>query len=172
MSATSSTQLPTAPAVVRERPGGETMRAIILKGFGGARQPGLHRHPQAAAEGRRSGDAGKGIRHQSRRDAHAPRGMGRGPLKLVELQTFCPYKGICSYYDIGGHKRAAWSYLNAWPEVGRVTNLLSFEPDKIEVYLDGTRLHLEPCRTVIPQGVDRGLDTDEVLRKTPTGTAQ
>jgi NADPH2:quinone reductase len=35
MSTTSSTQLPTAPAVVRERPGGETMRAIILKGFGG-----------------------------------------------------------------------------------------------------------------------------------------
>src|SRR6201995_4951813 len=35
MSATSSTQLPTAPAVVRERPGGESMRAIILKGFGG-----------------------------------------------------------------------------------------------------------------------------------------
>ncbi len=29
MSAISSTQLPTAPAVVRERPGGETMRAII-----------------------------------------------------------------------------------------------------------------------------------------------
>jgi NADPH:quinone reductase len=35
MSATSSPQLPTAPAVVREEPGGETMRAIILKGFGG-----------------------------------------------------------------------------------------------------------------------------------------
>ena len=27
--------LPTAPAVVREQPGGETMRAIILTGFGG-----------------------------------------------------------------------------------------------------------------------------------------
>ena len=27
--------LPTAPAVVREQPGGDTMRAIILKGFGG-----------------------------------------------------------------------------------------------------------------------------------------
>src|ERR1700752_2710430 len=35
MSATGSTQLPTSPTVVRERPGGETMRAIILKGFGG-----------------------------------------------------------------------------------------------------------------------------------------
>ena len=34
MSITDST-LPTAPAVVREAPGGETMRAIILNGFGG-----------------------------------------------------------------------------------------------------------------------------------------
>ena len=30
-----STALPTAPAVVRERPGGETMRAIVLEKFGG-----------------------------------------------------------------------------------------------------------------------------------------
>jgi NADPH:quinone reductase len=29
------TDLPTAPAVVREQPGGETMRAIVLDGFGG-----------------------------------------------------------------------------------------------------------------------------------------
>jgi NADPH:quinone reductase-like Zn-dependent oxidoreductase len=35
MSTTTSPELPTAPAVVREQPGGETMRAIILKGFGG-----------------------------------------------------------------------------------------------------------------------------------------
>ncbi len=35
MSAISSTRLPTAPAVVRERAGGETMRAIVLNGFGG-----------------------------------------------------------------------------------------------------------------------------------------
>jgi uncharacterized protein (DUF427 family) len=90
-------------------------------------------------------------------------------LTLVDTQTFCPYKGICSYYDIAGHKRAAWSYINAWPEVGRVTNLVSFEPDKIDVYLDGKQLHLEPGQTVIPHGVDRGLDTDEVLGKTPTG---
>jgi NADPH:quinone reductase len=34
MSATSSSQLPTAPAVVREQSGEDTMRAIILKGFG------------------------------------------------------------------------------------------------------------------------------------------
>lgn len=90
-------------------------------------------------------------------------------LKLVDSQTFCPYKGICSYYDIGNHKRAAWSYLNAWPEVKRVTDLVSFEPDKIDVHLDGKHLQLEPGQTVIPHGVDRGLDTDEVLGKTLTG---
>jgi uncharacterized protein (DUF427 family) len=93
-------------------------------------------------------------------------------LKLVDLQTFCPYKGICSYYDICGHQRAAWSYVNAWPEVGRVTNLVSFEPDKIDVCLDGKQLRLEPGQTVLPHGVDRGLDPDEVLRKTPIATAQ
>lgn len=84
-------------------------------------------------------------------------------LKPVEGQTFCPYKGIASYYDVGAHKRAAWSYVDAWPEVGRVRNLVSFEPDKIDVYLDGRRLRLEPGQTVVPHGVDRGLDTDEVL---------
>ena len=90
-------------------------------------------------------------------------------LNLAGVQTFCPYKGICSYYDIGGHQRAAWSYLNAWTEVGRVTNLVSFEPDKIDVYLDGKLLQLEPGQTVLPHGVDRGLDTDEVLGKGSAG---
>lgn len=84
-------------------------------------------------------------------------------LKPVDIQTFCPYKGICSYYDIGGHHHAAWSYVDAWTEVARVRNLVSFEPDKIDVYLDGKHLQLEPGQTVIPHGVDRGLDTDEVL---------
>lgn len=35
MAATDSPPLPTAPAVVREQPGGETMRAIVLEKFGG-----------------------------------------------------------------------------------------------------------------------------------------
>ncbi|ORW36592.1 hypothetical protein AWB90_25955 [Mycobacterium paraense] len=90
-------------------------------------------------------------------------------LELVDLQTFCPYKGICSYYDIGGRQRAAWSYLSAWPEVGRVANLVSFEPDKIDVYLDGKQLQLEPGQTVLAHGVDRGLDPDEVLRQATAG---
>ncbi|MFI2190923.1 DUF427 domain-containing protein [Streptomyces sioyaensis] len=30
-------------------------------------------------------------------------------LRPVEGQTFCPYKGLCDYYDIGDVHRAAWS---------------------------------------------------------------
>ena len=40
--------------------------------------------------------------------------------------------------------------------------MMSFEPDKIEVHLDGTRLQPEPGQTVIPHGIDRDLTTDEV----------
>ncbi|WP_319436983.1 DUF427 domain-containing protein [Mycobacterium sp. RTGN5] len=88
-------------------------------------------------------------------------------LEPADGQTFCPYKGLASYYTVGDRGRAAWSYPDAWPEVGRVRNLVSFEPDKIDVYLDGKQLHLEPGQNVLPHGVDRGLDPDEILRTTP-----
>ena len=80
----------------------------------------------------------------------------------VEGQTFCPYKGLASYYDIGGHAGAAWSYLEAWPEVSRIRGLVSFEADKIEIYLDDKRLEQAPGQTVIAHGLDRDLDPDEL----------
>ncbi|MGI5143521.1 DUF427 domain-containing protein [Streptomyces sp. CA-106110] len=83
-------------------------------------------------------------------------------LRPVEGQTFCPYKGLCDYYDIGDARRAAWSYRNAYREVDRISDLVSFEQDKVEVYLDGKRLYLEPGQNVVPHGVDRGLDVDEI----------
>jgi len=76
-------------------------------------------------------------------------------------QTFCPYKGLCSYYDIQDSRRAAWSYPDAHTEVRRISGLISFEPDKIEVYLDGTRQRLEPGQAVVPHGIDRDLTTGE-----------
>jgi uncharacterized protein (DUF427 family) len=84
-------------------------------------------------------------------------------LVPVDGQTFCPYKGLADYYDIGTAGRAAWSYRDAYTEVGRVSDLVSFDPDKVEVYLDGTRLHLERGQQVRPHGIDRGLDTDELI---------
>ncbi|MFJ5305232.1 DUF427 domain-containing protein [Streptomyces sp. NPDC088350] len=83
-------------------------------------------------------------------------------LVPVEGQTFCPYKGLASYYDIAGTHRAAWSYEDAWTEVRSISGLVSFEPDRVEVCLDGVRLRLEPGQTVVSHGVDRNLTLEEV----------
>jgi uncharacterized protein (DUF427 family) len=84
-------------------------------------------------------------------------------LTLVEHQTFCPYKGLCSYYDIGDAHRAVWSYRDAYPEVGRISDLLSFEPDIVSVQLDGRQLRLAAGQTVIPHGPDRDLTLGEAF---------
>ena len=83
-------------------------------------------------------------------------------LTPAEGRTFCPYKGLASYYDIGEARRAAWSYEDAWTEGRQVSGLVSFEPDRIEVRLDGVRLRLEPGQSVIPHGIDRDLSPDEM----------
>lgn len=82
-------------------------------------------------------------------------------LTFVEHQTFCPYKGLCSYYDIADAPLAAWSYREAYPEVGRISSLISFEPDIVSVHLDGKKLQLEPGQAVIPHGPDRELSVVE-----------
>jgi uncharacterized protein (DUF427 family) len=53
-------------------------------------------------------------------------------LTPIDSQTLCPYTRLATYYDIGEHGHAAWSYRDAWPEVGRVSDLVSFEADKVE----------------------------------------
>jgi uncharacterized protein (DUF427 family) len=82
-------------------------------------------------------------------------------LVPVELQTFCPYKGIASYYDIHGRRQAAWSYRTPFAEMAAIGDLVSFEPDKVAVSVDDQRLELEPGQNVISHGIDRNLSIDE-----------
>jgi uncharacterized protein (DUF427 family) len=84
-------------------------------------------------------------------------------LTSVDGQTFCPYKGLASYYDIGASRKAAWSYQDAWPEAARISGYISFEADKVDVFLDGRKLMVEPGQKVISHGIDRGLDPAELL---------
>jgi len=77
--------------------------------------------------------------------------INESALILVERKTFCPYKGMCSYYDIGDARLAAWSYREAYPDVARISGLVSFEPDIVSVELDSIKLRLEPGQAVIPQ---------------------
>jgi uncharacterized protein (DUF427 family) len=90
--------------------------------------------------------------------------IDQSALTPVDGQTFCPYKGLASYYDIGDAHRAAWSYREAYPGVGRISDLVSFEPDKVSVQLDDSQLRLEPGQTVLPHGsTDRYFDADEAI---------
>jgi uncharacterized protein (DUF427 family) len=82
-------------------------------------------------------------------------------LTAVDQQTFCPYKGLCSYYNIGDARQAAWSYRQAYAEVGRISEMVSFEPDLVSVRIDDVQIHLEPGQTVIPHGPDRDLTVAE-----------
>ena len=98
--------------------------------------------------------------------------MPRGDIEAslltpVEGQTFCPYKGLASYYDIGDAHRAAWSYENAWTAFARISGLVSFEPDKVTVSLDGARLTLEPGQSVVSHGVDRDLAVEAKVTAPP-----
>ncbi len=82
-------------------------------------------------------------------------------LTRVEHQTFCPYKGVCSYYDIGDAHLSGWSYPDAYQEVERISGFVSFEPDIVSVELDGKALQLEPGQAVVAHGPDRHLSVDE-----------
>ena len=90
-----------------------------------------------------------------------------GLTRVEHHQTFCPYKGLCSYYDIGEARLAAWSYREAYAEVGRINDLVSFEPDIVSVHLDAVQLHLASGQTVIPHGPDRDLDIPITTDKQP-----
>jgi uncharacterized protein (DUF427 family) len=78
-------------------------------------------------------------------------------LTSVDHRTFCPYKGIASYYDIGGVRRAAWSYRAPIDDMAAIGDMVSFEPDRVEVTLDGERLEPAPGQSVVAHGIDRDL---------------
>jgi hypothetical protein len=84
-------------------------------------------------------------------------------LFVVTIPTFCPYKGFCSYYNVGDAPQVAWSYRHAYAEVGGISDFVSFEPDIVSVQLDGIPIHLEPGQTVIPHGPDRNLTVAQAL---------
>jgi uncharacterized protein (DUF427 family) len=93
-------------------------------------------------------------------------------LIAVDRQTFCPYKGLCSYYDIGAAHQAGWYYREPYREVERITEFISFEPDKVTVTIDGQPLLPVPGQHVVAHGPDRGLTPDEaVAARVPPGHA-
>ncbi|HEY5195610.1 MAG TPA: DUF427 domain-containing protein [Solirubrobacteraceae bacterium] len=82
-------------------------------------------------------------------------------LTPAARRTFCPYKGIATYWDIGETRLAAWSYRAPVEEMLRIAGMVSFEPDQVTVALDGAVQLKASGQTVVAHGVDRDLTIDE-----------
>lgn len=57
-------------------------------------------------------------------------------LQKTNHETYCPYKGECSYYSIpaGGERsvNAIWTYENPYPSVGQIKDYMAFYPDRVD----------------------------------------
>ena len=89
--------------------------------------------------------------------------VDQSSLTLNSDKTFCPYKGLCSYWDVAGQPGGAWGYLDPYTEVTRIKGHLSFEPEVVDVFIDGVKQSTPPGQTVIAHGEDRALDVSEFV---------
>ena len=64
-------------------------------------------------------------------------------------------------YDIGDARRAAWSYHEAYPKVGRISTWSRSSRTSFRYSSTGPQLRLEPGQTVSPHGPDRSLTVAE-----------
>ena len=57
-------------------------------------------------------------------------------LERTSHETYCPYKGECSYYSIpvGGERsvNAIWSYENPYAAVSQIKDYVAFYPDRVD----------------------------------------
>ncbi|MGB7860118.1 MAG: DUF427 domain-containing protein [Acidimicrobiia bacterium] len=61
-------------------------------------------------------------------------------LTPTELQTACPYKGVARYWSVGigdtKHENIVWGYDSPLAESQKVTGLVSFYNEKVDIYVD------------------------------------
>lgn len=50
-----------------------------------------------------------------------------------ERHTICPYKGVASYWTIGGHKDVAWFYPEPLPGVEQIKDLVAFWNERVDL---------------------------------------
>src|SRR3954468_5941655 len=57
-------------------------------------------------------------------------------LERTDHATYCPYKGVCSYYSIpaGGKKsvNAVWMYEDPYPAVAQIKGHVAFYPERVD----------------------------------------
>jgi len=65
-------------------------------------------------------------------------------LRPSSLETHCPYKGTATYYDVvlpdgTVHENVVWQYRTPLPESQKITGLVAFYDERLDVDVDGVR---------------------------------
>lgn len=62
----------------------------------------------------------------------------------TDLETACPYKGVARYWNVTvgdtTHENVLWGYDSPLPESQKVTGLVSFYNEKVDIFIDGEKL--------------------------------
>jgi uncharacterized protein (DUF427 family) len=55
------------------------------------------------------------------------------PIEESDRHTTCPYKGVASYYTVGGHKDIAWYYPEPIHGVEMIKDLVAFWNERVDL---------------------------------------
>ncbi len=58
--------------------------------------------------------------------------------------SFCEWKGPCTYYDVAGIARAAWSYDEPFPEAEAIRGCVAFYATELACFVAGERVRPQP----------------------------
>jgi uncharacterized protein (DUF427 family) len=64
---------------------------------------------------------------------YLPREDVVAPIEESDRHTICPYKGVASYYTVGGHKDIAWYYPEPLPGVEEIKDLVAFWNERTSI---------------------------------------
>lgn len=67
---------------------------------------------------------------------YLPREDVVAPIEDSERHTTCPYKGVASYYTVGGNKDIAWYYPEPLPGVEPIKDLVAFWNERVDLTID------------------------------------
>ena len=69
---------------------------------------------------------------------YLPREHVVAPIEESDHQSICPYKGVASYYTVGGHKDIAWYYPEPLPGVEQIKDLVAFWNERASISITTT----------------------------------
>jgi uncharacterized protein (DUF427 family) len=68
---------------------------------------------------------------------YVPREDVRAELRPTESATYCPYKGLASWWSVGPHEDLGWTYEQPLPDAVAIAGLVAFWDERVDVFVDG-----------------------------------